>query len=54
MRKIVQVLKIIKPYQNTGKDGMVIWIMLAALRLLESALRVALWINFSTSYKHYE
>lgn len=25
---------------NTGKDGIVIWIMLTALRLLEDALRM--------------
>lgn len=43
--KIVQALKTIKQCLNTGKDGIVIWITLAALRLLESALRMNLWAS---------
>lgn len=43
--KIVQVLKTIKQHLNPGKGGIVIWIMLAALRLFESALRTNLWVS---------
>lgn len=41
--EIVQALKTIKQHLNTGKDGIVIWIVLVALRLLESAVRMNLW-----------
>lgn len=50
----MQVLKTIKQCQNTGEDGIVVRIMLVALRLLESALRMNLWVNFSTIYKQYD
>lgn len=43
--EIVQVLRTIKQHLNTGKDGIVIWITLAALRLLESVVRVNLWVS---------
>ena len=43
----MQALKTIKQRLNTGKDGIVIWITLAALRLLESALNE--FVGISTS-----
>lgn len=44
-KEIVQVLKTIKQHLNTGKDGIVMWITLATLRLLESVVRMSLWAS---------
>lgn len=41
----MQALKTIKQHLNTEKDGIVIWIVLVALRLLESTIRMNLWAS---------